>query len=104
MRNKGCSNCGGVNARRPQRYCHECHASYMRRTRPRHAELPEDQRRRAVARAYANVYRKRGLLKPKPCERCGSKNVQMHHDDYSQPLQVRWLCLTCHHDLHRTSA
>lgn len=53
---------------------------------------------KANARAYANTYLRRGHLKRKPCERCG-KRAQMHHDDYRQPLKVRWLCRV-HHLLH----
>ncbi len=40
-----------------------------------------------------------GLLVRQPCEKCGDTNSQAHHDDYSEPLQVRWLCRK-HHDKH----
>jgi ribosomal protein S27AE len=55
---------------------------------------------RAVARAYANVYQRRGKLVPQPCERCQAAGVQKHHDDYTRPLEVRWFCRKCHLDLH----
>lgn len=32
-----------------------------------------------------------GVLVRQPCEVCGSK-AQAHHNDYSKPLEVRWLC------------
>jgi len=36
---------------------------------------------------------KRGDISKEPCEVCGStKNVQAHHDDYTCPLDVNWLC------------
>ena len=54
------------------------------------------QRRKDNARSYANVYLRRGLIERKPCERCGSENSQMHHEDYSKPLAVEWLCRKCH--------
>src|SRR5262245_57418077 len=38
---------------------------------------------------------KRGKIKRQPCEVCGS-TAQMHHDDYSRPLEVRWLCRPHH--------
>ncbi len=45
---------------------------------------------------------KRGLLKPKPCERCGySGDVHGHHEDYKKPLEVVWLCKSCHGQRHR---
>lgn len=41
-----------------------------------------------------------GKLVKKPCEICGSaRYVDAHHDDYSKPLDVRWLCRS-HHVLH----
>lgn len=49
-----------------------------------------------------------GLLKPQPCEVCGStgrlpngqRGIQAHHDDYSQPYHVRWLCQKHHREWH----
>jgi hypothetical protein len=44
------------------------------------------------------MYLKRGKITQKPCEVCGEL-AQMHHDDYSRPLDVRWLCRE-HHLAH----
>lgn len=45
---------------------------------------------------------KSGKLKVKPCERCGfAFGVQAHHEDYSKPLEVVWLCTPCHGERHR---
>lgn len=41
-----------------------------------------------------------GLLKKHPCEKCGEKKANAHHDDYSKPLQVRWLCSLHHREHH----
>lgn len=37
-----------------------------------------------------------GKIFKQPCEVCGESKAQAHHEDYSKPLEVRWLC-TKHH-------
>lgn len=44
---------------------------------------------------------RKGRLPRQPCEVCGSGQVDAHHDDYSKPFEVRWLCRTHHKELHR---
>lgn len=42
-----------------------------------------------------------GKLERQPCEVCGTTfDVEAHHEDYSKPLNVRWLC-TQHHGITR---
>jgi hypothetical protein len=45
-----------------------------------------------------------GHLRPGKCEVCGSFRVQAHHDDYSKPLDVRWLCFAHHREVHGQKA
>lgn len=40
-----------------------------------------------------------GRLERKPCEVCGAK-AHAHHDDYSKPLDVIWLCAKHHKEHH----
>jgi len=42
-----------------------------------------------------------GKFVRQPCEICGNKNSQAHHEDYSKPLVVRWLCDKHHREVHR---
>lgn len=42
----------------------------------------------------------RGTMIKMPCEKCGDKNSHAHHDDYSKPLDVRWLCPIHHKETH----
>lgn len=37
-----------------------------------------------------------GKLTKKPCQSCGAEEVEAHHDDYSKPLEVVWLCKPHH--------
>jgi len=72
----------------------------MREWRKSHPLTPE-QRHKSNARAYANVYERRGTLVKAPCEVCGSDKTEKHHDDYDKPLEVRWLCRQHHLEHHR---
>ena len=38
------------------------------------------------------------------CEVCGNPNTQAHHDDYSKPLEVRWLCVKHHREFHKNKS
>ena len=49
-----------------------------------------------------NAMRSGRLIAPPFCEICKSrKKLEAHHNDYNIPLNVRWLCLSCHRCLHR---
>lgn len=53
---------------------------------------------RTKARKKVAYALKTGRAKrPSKCSNCAkTKNIQAHHDDYSRPLEVRWLCPGCH--------
>lgn len=39
---------------------------------------------------------RKGIIKREPCEVCDNPRSQGHHEDYTKPLQVRWLCAIHH--------
>lgn len=57
---------------------------------------PEKQKAREEVRKAT----KKGIISKLPCEVCGEKNTQAHHDDYSKPLQINWLCKKHHLEKH----
>lgn len=56
--------------------------------------------KKAATTAVNNAVRD-GRLARQPCEVCGKQKAQAHHDDYSKPLDVRWLCTTHHAEWHK---
>jgi len=41
------------------------------------------------------------IKKPLLCSNCHKqKRLSAHHDDYSKPLDVKWLCWSCHRLVH----
>jgi len=85
----------GRESRVGQRTCTVCHSTYMREWRKTHP-MNEKQKMKDNCRSYAGVYLRRGKIKKEPCMKCGSLDSQMHHEDYSKPLDVMWLCRQCH--------
>lgn len=57
--------------------------------------------KRAARNALKYAVRK-GVLIRKPCEVCGNVKSEGHHEDYSKPLEVRWLCSIHHHEIHHS--
>ena len=61
---------------------------------------PEKNRaRRLVSKAIRN-----GTLQRQPCAMCGATKVEAHHTDYSKPLDVVWVCRSCHFKIHYDGA
>lgn len=52
-----------------------------------------------AAHIAVNAAIRAGLMVRSPCEVCGSK-AQAHHEDYSRPLEVSWLCQKHHAEHH----
>lgn len=55
------------------------------------------------ARAHNRVSKalRTGKLQKKPCDVCGATKVEAHHEDYTKPLEVIWLCRKHHAEIHR---
>ena len=52
------------------------------------------------ARKKVNHEIEAGRMVAQPCIKCGAAKAQAHHRDYSKPLDVEWLCSSCHSQLH----
>ena len=52
--------------------------------------------------ALSNAIRCRRVIRAEACWHCGStERIEGHHVDYSRPLDVIWLCRSCHCKAHR---
>jgi hypothetical protein len=87
----------GVVARRSWRKTEKGKQLEFRANRKRRLTQPE----KISARAAVSTALKKGVLIKGPCEVCGSTKVEGHHEDYSKPLEVNWLCQDHHQELHR---
>ncbi len=52
------------------------------------------------ARAKVSHAIKIGVLHRLPCEVCGEVKSQAHHEDYTKPLEVKWVCIKHHKMIH----
>lgn len=79
----------------------DCQSRYARHTR---RGLPQ-RANSLVAAAVASG----DLVRHPICEKCGRPPLQWsgpgaivaHHEDYAKPLDVVWLCRTCHKQRHK---
>lgn len=58
------------------------------------------EKQKEQARSKARHAVRSGALKRKPCEKCGAKKTHAHHENYSKPLEVHWLCPRHHEQRH----
>lgn len=66
---------------------------YTKRFREKHRE-------KHLAQCKARYALRSGKLVPQPCADCGKPSACKHHEDYSKPLEVTWLCDVCHRVRH----
>jgi len=103
-----CKECTKLDVRENYALRRGHYSDYERRryqTPKRKAFLRESQiRRRKKYPQKEKAYRKAryalciGKLIRENCFYCGNPKSQMHHDDYSKPLEVRWVCFKCHRE------
>lgn len=55
---------------------------------------------RVEARDLVNRAVREGKLKRANCSVCDAANAHAHHEDYSKPFEIIWLCRRCHRKLH----
>jgi len=59
---------------------------------------------RWMARWAAQKAVESGKLIKTACQQCESATkVEAHHADYTKPLEVAWLCFSCHREWHRNN-
>lgn len=65
------------------------------RRRQRPQEVVKMQTRKLLRREVAA-----GRIVRQPCEVCSQPDAEAHHDDYTKPFDVRWLCQEHHRQVH----
>lgn len=63
-----------------------------------YSRLPEVAHKVRARMEVRNALR-RGEIHRMPCEKCGS-NAEAHHEDYSKPLEIVWMCRKHHLEHH----
>ncbi len=102
-------------------WCKVCHREYGREYMRNHPEMNKEGFKRWYTKnaetqyegriAYvhadsqrhrAQTYAYRKFPKAQVCELIGCEELgERHHDDYSKPYEIRWLCRKHHKILHR---
>jgi len=95
------------------RSCRGCRSADNRRWYKSNRSLARDMADRyknknpekvAAHQELAKALRKETLFRPNVCEICNREcSVEGHHEDYLKPLDVNWLCRTCHNSVHGLS-
>lgn len=92
-------------------YCNPCNASVVRKRYKTHTASFKEMVYKSIkkhqakqnARARLNkAVRDGAITRPTNCEDCKKKcKPHGHHEDYTKPLEVNWLCTTCHANRHQ---
>lgn len=92
--------------------CKKCHGKMVRSWKKKNNEKVVEYRKKS-AKKYKSEYAKKiaarrkvsfeiekGNIKRLPCKICGKRKTEAHHEDYSKPLDVVFLCVKHHAARH----
>jgi len=65
---------------------------------------PRPYTQKELARVKVYNAKKSGKLVMQPCQVCGAIKTEAHHEDYTKPLDVIWLCRKHHMQVHYPGA
>ncbi len=120
LRNPICLLCASLKENKDSGYCNSCKREaasarriMLKKNNPNFIQEERSRRKEKYSRCAEYRHKvkiqnftwqaiKFGVLVPQPCEVCSkTENIDAHHTDYSKPLDVRWLCKSCHIKHHR---
>lgn len=72
----------------------------LRHLRSMRKRYPE---KNLARRKIRDAIRNKTLIRPEKCSICAVVCIPHgHHEDYSKPLDVVWVCRKCHNEIHKT--
>jgi len=113
MRCTGCGEFEPTESQEKRRWwrCIDCRSAVNRRNRCKmtsEAIKRRDARNRTdlawrdkiAARSTVSSAILKGIISKQPRSQCGTPRAEAHHRDYTEPLEVEWLCRSCHRRQH----
>ena len=68
-------------------------------------ELIEYKKKMMARKIVGQMIRQKKLFRASICELCSeAKQTEAHHTDYGRPIDVMWLCDSCHGLVHRNDS
>lgn len=63
---------------------------------------PEQRFKQRIRQVVRYALKTKKISKPDFCCVCNKKcRIDAHHEDYSKPLDIMWVCRACHAEIHR---
>jgi len=67
-------------------------------------DIPTKELKKKAQAKAINAIHSRKLIRPNNCSNCGeTTRIIAHHEDYTKPLEITWLCQSCHVRRHKHS-